>query len=352
VGQPLAAGTLAEQERAFLGARHADLERLRREVEPLKDELGKLMNRFLREFPHERADLEARADYLGGFLDLGEQIRREDLPRHERRFKERLNEKVIQEVGLLNGAFQSERGEIVAKIDLLNGSLRQLEYRPGTHMRLEPRPVRDAEVLEFQEALKGCLAGTFEGTPEADEARYLRIERLIGRLREDPRWREKVTDVRRWFDFVAREVDDEGRERGYYEDSTGQSGGEKAKLAFTILVAAIAYQYDIEPDRPASDRFHFVVVDEMFSKVDDQYSEYALELFRRFGLQLLIVAPLDAKALVTEPYAGCYLHAVKDARTNCSEVFSMTAREFEEALAAGGDGPGSFSEALGRRKPR
>jgi uncharacterized protein YPO0396 len=89
----------------------------------------------------------------------------------------------------------------------------------------------------------------------------------------------------------------------------------------------------LDPDDPTSSRFHFVVVDEMFSKVDDQYSEYALELFRKFGLQLLIVAPLDAKALVTEPYVGCYLHVVKDARTNRSEVFSMTAQEFTEALA-------------------
>ena len=38
----------------------------------------------------------------------------------------------------------------------------------------------------------------------------------------------------------------------------------------------------------------------MFSRVDDGNSAYALKLFRRFGLQLLIVAPLDAKARVTE----------------------------------------------------
>ena len=71
----------------------------------------------------------------------------------------------------------------------------------------------------------------------------------------------------------------------------------------------------------------------MFSKVDDQYSEYALELFEKFGLQLLIVARIGRQARVTEPYVGCYLHAVKDPRTNRSELFSMTAREFEAALA-------------------
>jgi uncharacterized protein YPO0396 len=146
-----------------------------------------------------------------------------------------------------------------------------------------------------------------------------------------------VTDVRRWFDFAARELENvTNKERSYHEDSAGQSGGEKAKLAFTILVAAIAYQYDIDPDHPTSSRFHFVVVDEMFSKVDDQYSEYALELFKKFGLQLLIVAPLDAKALVTEPYVGCYLHAVKGPRTNRSEVFTMSAREFADTLSVAG----------------
>ena len=300
----------------------------------MKTKVTTLMIRFLRDFPDERADLEPQVEYLDSFLDLRAHIEREDLPRHEQRFKERLNEKVTHEIGLLNAALRTERTEIESKIKLLNESLRQLEYRPGTFMQLEPKPVRDAEIEDFRNALNECLAGTFEGTLEADEARYLRIEKLIVRLREEQRWQEKVTDVRRWFDFVAREIDSAtGGERGYYEDSAGQSGGEKAKLAFTILVAAIAYQYDIALDRPTSNRFHFVVVDEMFSKVDDQHAEYALKLFEKFGLQLLIVAPLDAKACVTQPYVGSYLHVVKDTKTNQSEVFSMTAREFEEVVA-------------------
>src|SRR5213078_2090541 len=83
-----------------------------------------------------------------------------------------------------------------------------------------------------------------------------------------------------------------------------------------------------DPELPVSDRFHFVVVDEMFSKVDDQHAEYALDLFKQFGLQVLIVAPLDAKARVTQPYVGCYLHAVK--KDNRSAIFEMTAQEFEE----------------------
>jgi uncharacterized protein YPO0396 len=351
--EPLTATSLFEQEKAFLDSRRADIDRLRKVVEPLRNDLHKAMLRFLSEFHEERTDLEPTVDYLDSFLSLREHIRREDLPRHEQRFKERLNEKVIQEIGLLNGAFQTERTEIASKIGVLNQSLKQLEYRPGTHMRLELRPVRDVEITEFQDALKACLAGTFEGTLEADEARFIRVEKLITRLREQQNWRHKVTDVRRWFDFAAREIDNlTGEQRSYFEDSTGQSGGEKAKLAFTILVAAIAYQYDINPEAATSNRFHFVVVDEMFSKVDDQYATYALELFRKFGLQLLIVAPLDAKALVTEPYVGCYLHVVKDAVTNRSEVFSMTAREFNEMMAETAGEEISVSSPVARKLPR
>jgi uncharacterized protein YPO0396 len=335
VGNPLKCDDLFERERSFTEQRHQRLDRLRVEVTPLLTSLQKVMSRFLVEFPAARADLQPDSTYLDSFLDLRSHLIREDLPRHEQRFKERLNEKVTQELGLFNGALQSECAEIKKRIELLNVSLRQLEYRPGTagkagtFMRLETRPVHDREINDFQQSIKECLADVFEGTLEADEARYRRIEKLIVRLREEPKWREKVADVRRWFDFAAREIDAEtDQERGYYEDSTGQSGGEKAKLAFTILVAAIAYQYNLVPDSNSCDRFRFVVVDEMFSKVDDQYAEYALELFQKFGLQLLIVAPLDAKARVTEPYVGCYLHVVKDDKLNHSQILSMTAREF------------------------
>ena len=334
---PLTADNVLVREGPFMQDRRKRLDRLHNEVAPLEREVCSKMNRFLREFPEQRDDLDARIEYLGSFLDLLHQVRAEDLPRHESRFKSRLNDKVTQEIGLLHGALQSERSEIEEKIALLNASLRQVEYRAGTHMRLEAQPVRDREVSEFRESVASCLTDMFEGSLSADEARYVRIEKLIARLREDKRWRDKVTDVRRWFDFAAREIDDQtGEERGYYADSTGQSGGEKAKLAFTILVAAIAYQYDIDPQQSTSNRFHFVVVDEMFSKVDDQYAQYALELFGKFGLQLLIVAPLDAKALVTEPFVGCYLQVVKNERTHRSEVISITAHEFEETMMLAG----------------
>ncbi|MCR9291992.1 MAG: hypothetical protein NXI32_04685, partial [bacterium] len=313
------------------------LTKLTRKSEPLQAEIVRAMQRFLSDSPEEKADLRADLLYLDGFLGLLEQLRRDDLPKYEQRFQQRLNEKVIQELGVFHAALQCEKQEIQSKIDTLNSCLQQLEYREGTYMRLEPRKADDREIKDFQTLLRQCLDSGFEADPEVNEARYQQIEKLIHRLREEERWRDKVTDVRRWFDFASRELDVvTGEEHSCYEDSSGQSGGEKAKLAFTILVAAIAYQFDIDPTMDDDDRFHFVVVDEMFSKVDDRFADYALQLFEKFGLQLLIVAPLDAKARVTEPYVGRYLHTVKNERTRTSEVISLTAEDYEQAVGAAG----------------
>ncbi len=334
VDPPLTTETLFDRERQWRDVQDQRISDLRVQIEPIRNRLTDAMSKFLRICPEESADLRTSTDYLESFLELQKRILEDDLPRHEQRFKERLNQKVIEEIGLFRSALEQERRGIEDKIELLNVSLKKLEYRPDMHIQLQPRAIRDAEITDFQSRLRECVEGSFEDSAEANEARFERIKELIIRLRDDEtrRWRDKVTDVRRWFDFVAAVINRHTQEtESFYQDSSGQSGGEKAKLAFTILVAAIAYQYDLDPEHPVSDRFHFVVVDEMFSKMDDQHSEYALDLFQQFGLQLLIVAPLDAKARVTQPYVGCYLHVVK--RENRSAIYEMTATEFD-ALAA------------------
>lgn len=332
---PLSTDNLFERKESFRDKQESQIRVLRKSLEPVHNRLVEAMSRFLRVCPEEANDLRPTVDYLDSFMGLRQRIAADDLPRHERRFKERLNQKVIEEIGLFRGDLDRQRREIEDKIELLNLSLRRLEYRPGTHIQLEPRPIRDAEINEFRDKLRECVDGAFDDSSESNEARFVRIKELVLKLRDDAshRWREKVIDVRKWFDFTATVIDRQTQKTvSVYQDSSGQSGGEKAKLAFTILVAAIAYQYDLDPEHPVSDRFHFVVVDEMFSKVDDQHAEYALELFKQFGLQLLIVAPLDAKARVTQPYVGSYIHITKT--QNRSAIYEMTAQQFEEQIVA------------------
>ncbi len=335
VNEPLTLDNVATLPEAFERKQRQLCDRMRDDLQPVARELTAAMTRFLKKFPDEGIDLDAHVDSLSSFAALHQRIASDDLPQHEERFKRRLNEKVLHEMGLLHGGLETERQEIRDKISQLNDALRLLQWKPGTYMQLEPSDVQDREILDFRRDLSGCLSGTFDGTPEANEATFVRIEKLVEKLRDESntRWREKVVDVRNWFSFAARElVEATGEVRSFYDGGTGQSGGEKGKLAFLVLVAAIAYQYDLEPDAEVSDRFHFVMVDEMFSRSDDHHAEYALELFERFRLQLLIVAPLDAKARVTEPYVGTYLHVVKNKETHRSDLLAITAEEMHQSI--------------------
>ncbi|MGV3483032.1 MAG: ATP-binding protein, partial [Planctomycetaceae bacterium] len=224
-----------------------------RSLEPIRDDLTKAMGKLLTKFPVFETELDPTPQSLPSFEALHDRIIQDDLPRHERRFRQRLKEKVLQEIGLLHGSLEDERDEIRSKIEMLNVALRKLDWRPGTYMRLEPSDTSDAEIRDFRRDLAGCLEGTLDGTDDANEVTFGRIEKLVGRLRDDAnlRWREKVIDVRNWFKFAAREYGAADGEPGsYYDGGTGQSGGEKGKLAFLVLVAAIAYQYDLRLDDP------------------------------------------------------------------------------------------------------
>lgn len=326
--------TIANESASYRRELDASIAEVSRKLAPIEKKISSAMSRFLRDFPGVATSesLEAAPAYLPEFISVYQRIKADDLPRYETRFRERLRDKVLDEISLFQTMLGNEADAIKEKIDVLNESLEKINYdeKHNTVMRLEPLPTKDKEIAEFRQQLRECTSGLLENSEEALESCYQRVEKLIAALRsENTRWRDKVIDVREWFDFVAREtVRDTGEEINFHSDSQGQSGGEKAKLAFTILVAAVVYQFDIDPDDHRSSRFHFVVVDEMFSKVDDHYATYAMRLFAQFGLQLLIVAPFDAKAKVTEPFVDVYLHVVK--KDNRSQVFTMTSEEFRD----------------------
>ncbi len=129
---------------------------------PVRNRVVDAMTKFLQVFPDESADLKPATDYLESFLGLRRRILEDDLPRHEQRFKERLNQKVIEEIALFRSALDQERRGIENKIELLNESLRKLEYRPGMHIQLEPQPCpRRRDHAEFQGKLRECVDGYF-----------------------------------------------------------------------------------------------------------------------------------------------------------------------------------------------
>ena len=111
--------------------------------------------------------------------------------------------------------------------------------------------------------------------------------------------------ARAWaISFSASErVKETGEEWEHYRDSDGKSGGQKEKLAYTILAASLAYQFGLEWGAVRSRSFRFVVIDEAFGRGSDESAQYGLKLFQQLNLQLLIVTPLQ-KIHIIEPFVS------------------------------------------------
>jgi uncharacterized protein YPO0396 len=270
-----------------------------------------------------------------------DKLQADDLPRFEARFKELLNENTIREVANFHSQLVRERETIKDRIARINESLHQIDYNPGRYIVLESQPTPDAEIRDFQNELRACTEGALTGSEDIQysDAKFLQVKAIIERFqgREgtadlDKRWRDKVTDVRSWFLFAASERwKEDGTEFEHYSDSGGKSGGQKEKLAYTILAASLAYQFGLEWGAGRSRSFRFVVIDEAFGRGSDESAQYGLKLFGQLNLQLLIVTPLQ-KIHIIEPFiSGVGFVHNDDGRS--SKVRNLSIEEYQEEKA-------------------
>lgn len=272
------------------------------------------MRTFSHRFPVETQEFDVSVGAAGEYRSLLQRLVADDLPRFEADFKRSLNENTVREMANFSSQLNKERETIKERIERINQSLTQIDYNPGRFIALALQTTPDAEVRDFQTELRTCLDDTLGGDthngPYA-EAKFLQVKHIIERLRgregqteQDRRWTAKVTDVRNWFVFAASERwREDQREHEHYSDAGGKSGGQKEKLAYTILAASLAYQFGLAWGETRSKSFRFVVIDEAFGRGSDDSAQYGLQLFEKLNLQLLIVTPLQ-KIHIIEPFVS------------------------------------------------
>lgn len=312
----------------------------------LSEKLIKAMSEFKQEFVAETKEVDINLAALGEFQRLLQGLRRDDLPRFEARFKELLNENTIREIANFNGQLARERETIKERVERINQSLQAIDYNPGRFIKLLAQTSPDVDIRDFQTDLRACTEGgiTGSGDNQYSEAKFLQVKNIIDRFRgregladADRRWTQKVTDVRNWFLFSASERwRADGNEHEHYSDSGGKSGGQKEKLAYTVLAASLAYQFGLEWGEVRSRSFRFVVIDEAFGRGSDESAQYGLRLFQQLNLQLLIITPLQ-KIHIIEPYVSNvgFVHneGGRDSRLRCLSIEEYRARKAAERTA-------------------
>jgi uncharacterized protein YPO0396 len=302
----------------------------------LRDRIVAAMRDYANLWPEETREVDATVEAATEFRQMLAALESDGLPRFEARFKSLLNENTIREVAGFQSQLRREAEEIRERIAIINQSLREIDYERGRYIVLEAQSTSDPEVRDFQQDLRACTEDALTGSDDQaySEAKFLEVKRIIERFRGregtsdlDRRWTRKVTDVRSWFVFSASErwrSDDSEHE--HYSDSGGKSGGQKEKLAYTILAASLAYQFGLDARSPRSRAFHFVVIDEAFGRGSDDSARFGLDLFKKMGLQLLIVTPLQ-KIHIIEPYVSAvgFVHNEEGRR---SRLRNLTIEEY------------------------
>ncbi len=222
----------------------------------LSDKIIRTMTEFRQAYPLDTQEMDVSIESAGEYRLLLGRLNADDLPRFEARFKKLLNENTIREVANFQSHLNRERETIRERIAHINESLVQIDYNPGRYIVLEAQAAQDADIRDFQGELRACTEGSLTGSEDEQ-----------------------------------------------YSDSGGKSGGQKEKLAYTILAASLAYQFGLEWGAVRSKSFRFVVIDEAFGRGSDESAQYGLRLFQKMNLQLLIVTPLQ-KLHVIEPFVA------------------------------------------------
>jgi uncharacterized protein YPO0396 len=310
--------------------------RLRGRREKLGSRIVSAMTTFRNRYPVETSELDAAVEAADGFRELHSRLADDDLPRFQIQFKTYLNQNTIREIAQFQAELNRQSSLIRERIDTINKSLVGVDYNPGRYIRLEPEPTPSVDIREFKSELLACTDGAVSGSTADDqysEAKFLQVKRLIerfkgreGQTEADQKWTKLVTDVRNWYTFTASErYREDDSEYETYADSGGKSGGQKEKLAYTILGASFVYQFKLDSGR--SRTFRFAVIDEAFGRGSDESTRFALELFERLGIQLLIVTPLQ-KIHVIEPYVSA-VGFVDNPTSKYSRLRTLTIEEYQ-----------------------
>jgi uncharacterized protein YPO0396 len=311
----------------------------------LAERIIKAMTSYKEEFKLETAEIDASIEATFEYRNILHRLQADDLPRFEARFKELLNENTIREVANFHSQLVRERETIKERIARINESLTDIDYNPGRYIILEAQSALDADIRDFQNELRACTEGALSGSDDSQysEAKFLQVRHIIERFRgrqglteQDRRWTAKVTDVRNWFLFAASERwREDDSEHEHYSDSGGKSGGQKEKLAYTILAASLADQFGLEWGAVRSRSFRFVVIDEAFGRGSDESAQYGLRLFAQLNLQLLIVTPLQKIHIIERFVSSVGFVHNEDGRTSKLRNLSIEAYQQEKARMTG-----------------
>lgn len=332
---------------ALFTAIKKEREQLRESRRRSYDELARILNTFDTSFPDAIPnDSDNFDERVHDYVALCRHIDERELPEAYERMMRLVTEQAPDAILTLHRVAEQEARRISDQIDRVNTGLGAVEFNRGTRLTLRATPrslTAVSELTEIVRAISRRIAEVGLGDKQAILDQYADILRLRNRLAsaapEDKAWTRDALDVRNRFTFDCAEWDVATEELIRTHSNAGDnSGGEQEKLMAFCLAGALSFNLAApgdagteEANRPV---FAQLMLDEAFSKSDPQFAQQALQAFRKFGFQLVIVATVQ-NATTIQPYIDSVVMVSKTEATGrnarpVATVVTRTISEFDE----------------------
>jgi uncharacterized protein YPO0396 len=191
-------------------------------------------------------------------------------------------------------------------------------------------------VSEFRERLRQIFADQAKQSSEdlaGAEQQFQLLRQLVIDLKADEpekrRWRERVLDVRQHVEFNAEELErGTDRQIEIYSGSSGKSGGQRQKLTATCLASALRYKLGgVDGGVP---QYAAVVLDEAFTKTDNDFTKTCMHVFKQLGFQMIVATPIKSVMTLEEFVGGAVFVSISNRHT--SAVLTIEYDEGERRL--------------------
>ncbi|NKY40965.1 SbcC/MukB-like Walker B domain-containing protein, partial [Cellulomonas septica] len=289
----------------------ADRQAAQQRIGAARDALRRTFETFVERWPDPNLGTDPDASY-GDFARVLVDLETSGLHDLEAEWRRSLLRLSGNDLADLHSALARSVREIKERIRPVNDILADLPFADDEHrLRIDARDTQSTVVARFRKELRDLREVLATDATDAErERRYVRMAKVVDRIRRTAPDFADLVDVRRHVRLSAEKVDLEGRHVALYDHIGEKSGGESQELVAFIVGAALRYQLgDAGAERP---RYAPVFLDEALIKADARFTGRAIGAWRGLGFQLVIGAPND-KFSALEPHVDLAYVVLKDA---------------------------------------
>lgn len=327
----------ADQQPEFEKSLDSELEKVRSAKNTAENSANGIMGSFKGKDKWQpiTVDWPTGLDGLPDYLEHYSYIEKEGLPELIDQFKERLNKHATQSLARIKTKLESEREDILERIDTINRVLKRTEFKQGSHLRLGSKREKYPHVQEFEHKVRSALS---QATSDDHEARFNLLTDVVEILEKastpgtsNNMESLRLLDPRYQMSFFAEEIDSQTFSvRDVLESSSGKSGGEKESFAGTIVAASLAYV--LTPDGYDKPIYCTVFLDEAFSNTAEAVSRRVLRVFKELHIHVNLITPYKNLNLARES-ARSLLIAERDSELHESHLCEVTWEEIDRRMA-------------------